>query len=600
MTLNGDRVTHKVRPNEVTRLPRRHITMCSTPTRRTVDGGQVHTWHRTVAGFRHGDKGRRVHELVSEFDSITALWDAVTAFTVEGARTVLWAHNLGNEVRLTRALYELPARGWQLLAHNLAPRGTWMIWGHGKRRLTMTDLASVFPRLLPELGKLFGTGVAQAPSAGESDRARVDRAVIGERTIRAAVTAYLGWIDREDLGNFQLTGAGQSWATFRHRHLTHTLLVHEDQGAIDMERRAMWTGRCEAYWHGQWKREVLHEWDYVSAYPAICRDTPLPTRLVGPMPPRYPWRRYLTDRKVAILAHVRILTPKPVVPTLHQGRIVWPVGEFETTLWGPEILAAIEAGATVEVISGYLYRTAPALAQWAAWILDRLAQPDSVTPAWMRVVLKHWSTALIGRFSMAYRQWEEHATAPRPGVDRRTCIDLDSGETYEIMQVGTRLYRQTGVVEWQHSQPAITGYVMAVMRAKLWRTLDALPPRTALYADTDSILVPDTYRAAMEAVASTEAGWGLRLKRSWDGYAIFGPRQLVTGERVRVSGVPVTAERTGADTFSGRVWQSLTEAISTRNAGQVVVRDRAWKARHVDNRRLGPALGWTRPITIGA
>src|SRR5215831_11877191 len=121
------RVPHYVKPNEVSRVPRRHVTLYSMPTRRTVKGGQVNTWSCAVATFRHGEKGRRAHEETRQFTTTADLWQAITGHTRAGSRTVLWGHNLGNEVRLTRALHELPRLGWVLVAHNLAARGTWMI-----------------------------------------------------------------------------------------------------------------------------------------------------------------------------------------------------------------------------------------------------------------------------------------------------------------------------------------------------------------------------------------------------------------------------------------------------------------------------------------
>lgn len=594
------RVTHYVRPNEVCRVPRRHIALHSVATRRKVKGGQVNSWGVSAAVFWAAEKGRTPKPRTEIFDTAEGLWTAVGNFVRKGARTIVWCHNVGHDVRLTAALRILPRLGWSLTAHNLAPRGTWLIWDRDGARLTIVDISAVIPKLLGELGKLFGTGVVAESAGAETRMAQTARASWGADTIAAAVIAYLGWLDRDGLGNWQVTGAGQSFAAFRHNHMTHKLLVHDDEDALVMERRAMWTGRCEAYWHGTFRREVIHEWDYSRAYPSICAVANLPTKLVGPMPARYPWRRSLTDARVAVLAHVRVTTSVPCVPTLHDGHIVWPVGTFETVLWTPELAVAVEAGATIEVLSGYLYRTTPALAQWARWILAELDRPDSEVPAWQKAVLKHWSTALIGRFAMAFPEWEDLAIAPRNGVDRRTCVDADTGETYEVMQVGRAVFRQTGLTEWQHSQPAITGYVMSAMRAKLWRTMQALPDRTVLYVDTDSILVADGAHDVVAGLADTELAAGLRLKRSWDGFSIFGPRQIVTGNRVRVAGVPVSATRIDRTVFTGQIWESLAAAMGARHADKVVVKDRVWRAKCVDRRRVGTGFGWTHPITIGA
>lgn len=595
----AERVAHWVRPNEANRVPRRNIFLHVVPRSRTTKDGAVKSWGVAVATFRAAPKGRKPAERTEMFTSPDSLWAAIADHCIDGARTVLWAHNLGYGLRLTDCLSILSGAGWDLVGHNLAPKGTWLIWKRGKTSLHMCDVSAVFPKLLPQIGQAFGIGFPETEPLREAPSAALERCRVGELIVRTAMTAYLAWLEDAGLGNWQLTGAGQSYAAFRHRFLTHPMLVHDDPQALAMERAAMWTGRCEAYWHGSLRREVVHEWDFTSSYASICAEETVPTKLVGPMSAKYPWRRFLRDPKVGFVARVRVTTEQPTVPTRHNGRILWPVGSFESTLWDCEIAAALDDGAQIEVISGFLYRKTPALKAWAEWILSQLLPGPTEPPAWQKIVLKHWSTAAIGRFGMMFPEWEEVGRASKIGVLRRTCVDMDSDERYEIMQVGRTLYRQGALVEWQHSQPAITGYVMAAARVRLWRLLRAMPPRMALYADTDSILTIDTAEPVMSALAATDTGRGLRLKRSWDGFTILGPRQLVTGQRIRISGVPVTARAMPDGGLHGAVWESLAVAMSAHRSDQVRVSDRVWHVKGSDRRRNGPSLGWTEPIRIG-
>lgn len=599
MPFHEDRVAHYVKPNETTRIPRRHIFLHSVAKEKTVKDGSVKRWSTACATFRAAPKGRKHTEYTEVFTDARKLWDAVTAHCKKGARTVLWAHNLGYDVRLADALHALPRLGWELVAHNLSPKGTWLVWSRAGTTLTMVDSASVFPKLLHQVGAAFGLAGPKPAQAHESAEYMAERATAGERIVRTAITAYLEWLDAGDMGNWQFTGAGQSYATFRHKFLSHKMLVHDDVDAIAMERRAMWTGRCEAFWHGTLKRQVVHEYDYTSAYASIVSEHPVPVRIVGPIRSGYPWLRACRDPGLAVLGRVTVTTPLPVVPTLVDGRITWPIGTFETTLWDVEILEAIDNGATVEFHDGYMYKTAPALKAWGEWILASLAADEDEVPAWQKIVIKHHSTACIGRFAMAYPAWEGFATSDRIGVDRRTCIDEIEGTTYEIMQVGKNLFRQGGISEWGQSQPAITGYVMALSRVKLWRLIRALPVECPLYVDTDSILVTDQWAPTMHALSQTDIGRGLRLKKSWDGFSIYGPRQIITGQRVRVAGVPVSARPIAKNVFEGSVWESLPVSMSNGRSDRIVLRNRIWHAKCVDRRRTGPALGWTKPIEVG-
>lgn len=589
---------YNLKPLKGTRIPRRHIFLDSEARIKKVGETSEQTFRLAVATFLTMPKGRRISEESRDYSEYQTFWDDVAAFAKPGTRTVLWAHNLPYDLRITSAFSALPTLGFECVAHNIAARGAWLEWKRETATLLMVDSTAIFPTTIAQIGKWFGQGKVQMDYDSEDESLWVARCRADVAILKAAVLAYLQWLDDEDLGNWQITGSGQSLALFRRKFLTHNLTTHDVDDALDMERRAMWAGRCEAYWHGELSFQVVHEWDFQNAYASIARDYPVPMRLLGPMPRSYNWRQNLLSRSTGLLASVRIRTDVPVVPTSHNGRIVWPTGEFETTLWDVEIHAAMEAGAMVEVLSGFLYRKGPALKAWGEWLLSQLDAPDTSVPAWQKAILKHHARALIGRMAMTYRSWEEFGIAPEAQVRAMTISDLMDNETYDTMQIGRTIWRDGGRVEWYKSMPMITGYIQAIARVRLWNVIRALPDRTVLYVDTDSLVATDRHLDVIDTIARSEIGRGLRLKRSWDGFAIYGPRQIVTGNKVRVSGLPTRANRVASRTFNGEVWDSLAQSIRRGGATSVIVRNREWKIVGVDHRRVGDTIGWTEPIRL--
>ncbi len=596
--MTGDRVWHYVAPNETTRVPRRLIFVdCESASDRNASGHEQR-WALAVARMVTTRRDRRRQDEWATFDDPEILWKQVAAWCGASSRTVLYTHNLGYDVRIAEALTELPRQGWALIAHNLATKGAWLIWRRGRATLHMCDSAAIFPTVLAKVGAAIGLGKLPLPGPGAAGVGLYSRCWRDVEIMSEAVLRYLDWIETDDLGNWQATGAGQSWATFRHRFMKAHLLVHGDSEALAAERRAMWTGRCEAYWHGELKRQVVHEWDLELAYGTICRDENVPIRLLGAMPAGFDWRAVLSSATTAVLAEVRVDTASPVVPAAHAGRIVWPAGRFTTTLWDVEIAAALKAGARVEVIRGWLYRKAPALHDWAVWCIGQVKAAEDGTDPWKRIVCKHWLRALVGRMAMTYTDWEPFAVAPVPDVSSMPLYDAATGETHTMMQVGQDVWIDRGQVEWQQSIPMVTGYVQAIARVRYWTILTEAPPDAALYGDTDSILVTDRHLFAMQAVADAHPEWQLRLKRSWQGFAVWGPRQIRTGPQVRIAGVPHRARQTAAREFEGEVWESLPGALAKGHPDRVVIKDRTWHIAGTDHRRDGPALGWTKPIVI--
>lgn len=599
MRQQEERVWHKIKPNETTRLPRRHVFIHTEAriTKRGKTGRQ--TWRMAVACYATGRKGYDTKEEWANYRDTYRLWEGVSDYAGSSGRTVLWAHDLGFTARIGAIFTQLPRLGWELATHSITPRSTWLEWKRGNATIIMVDAVALFNTTPEQVGNWFGLGKpdVRLDSNNVDDWNAHCRASV--RILSTAVQAYLGWLEREDMGNWQLTGAAQSWANYRHKHLTHTLTVHDNPNVLAAERRAMWTGRCEAYWHGELKGERVYEFDFKGAYPRIARDYSVPTKFLGPMSRAIRWESIAESGKSAVLLRIRVDTDVPVLPTSHNGRIVWPTGSFETVVWDVEARAAVESGARVTVLDGWLYRKEHALKQWGEWILAELDKPDDEVPAWRKAIIKHWSRALIGRFAMTYNQWDDFGKHPTPGVMRGTLLDTTTKRQYEIMQVGTKVWYDTGRVEWQHSMPMITGYVQAIGRVHLWDVMQQLPERSLIYVDTDSLLCTGKHVNDIEQVARRFGQGHLRLKRAWDGFTIWGPRQVVTGEQVRVSGIPRTATQLDRSRYRGEVSDTLSGSIRSGTLDAVVTRDRDWEIRGVDYRRKGTGFGWTEPIRLG-
>jgi hypothetical protein len=534
------------------------------------------------------------------YRDVDSLWRGIAAFVPTKGRVVLWTHNLGYDVRVSRMLTVLPRMGWRLTAHNLTPGGTWLAWRHADQSLVMVDSAAVFPTSLEEVSSYFNLTKFPLPDGAASEESWVQRCTRDAWIMRTAIVSYLDRLETLDLGNWQYTGTGQAWAAFRHRHLTHEMLVHWDMDARTAERRAMWTGRCEAYWHGRVRNARVDEWDMTLAYPRLARRVAVPIALVSMFATDADLTRWLSRDGYAVLAEVEVSTNEALVPMERNGRICWPVGTFTTTLWDPEIRLLVGSGATVRVTRGWAYRADHALQSWAEWVVGQLEADEDESPAWWRLIMRHWARALIGRMAMTYRDWEHVATHRHNDVRRASYVDVDTGETGEVIQVGKEVFLATKTVEWSESMPAVTGYLQSACRALLAQLLAEAGERRVLYTDTDSMLVPGEHFEHMAALAARHPEAGLRLKRSWQGVEIRGPRQIITGKRVRVSGIPIKAERLPDGRLTGRVWESLPAAMTARRTSAIRITARVWHLRAVDTRRAAGPDGWTTPIVQGA
>lgn len=589
---------HYIRRNDSSRIPRRHV-IIDTETRYTkTDRTETQTWRCGVASFCEYTDQNKWRITTESYEKPGELWNDVTAFTRNKRRTVVWAHNLGFDLRVSQALKELPAHDFTLLDIRLAQQGTWAKWRRDTATLIAVDSVSVWPCSLDKLAQALGHDSYPYPRT-DGDPEWLAKCARDVHVLTDGVTRYLDWLRHDDMGTWQMTGAGQSWGAWRHKHYTHKILVADDLDARSAERRAMWTGRAEAWIHGTDETAPVYDLDFQNAYPTIVREIQLPVRqhatarvatLDGLL--------YLADR-FCVLAEVNVTTAQPVVPTERDGHIVWPVGTFATVLWDPELRLLADVGADVTVGRVWLYRKAPALRQWADWILTDLHADDDTVPGWLKIILKHWSRTLIGRFAMRYQSWEEFAQAPVDDLRIMNGYDVDEETPFRLFQIGKQVKIMGDETEGGNAVPAITGYVMSEARRRLWDAAQRLGTRHVLYIDTDSLLVDSRGYHAWRAMGSDPTLSGLRLKRRFRGYSIAGPRQIIIGGEPRIAGLPKGSRRTAEWEFEGHIWRGLDEAIRRGEADRITITSRTFRIMQVDNRRIKLSDGTTEPLRMG-
>lgn len=585
---------HYIRRNEKANVPSRLIVLDTIPRRTRINDTESQSWWFGVVSFNHWTRHGRLIQEFRKYTDSGLMWKEIGEFTRPKRRTILYSHNLPYDLRIADGLRHLSRLAFKLESIRLADKGSWSRWSRERATLTLCDSTSVFPVQLSSLLRACGVSGVQSPNSDDLDQWG-DYCSRNVSALSGILCQYFGWLRTGVAGNWQLTGAGQSWAHWRHSHYTHPVLVHPDSDAIAAERRAMWTGRAENWSWGKDLDAPVYEWDWANSYPRIGRDYDIPVRLVGTTRTADAKDLVTLAGKYTVLADVIVSTEQPVVPTRHNGKILWPTGNFETTLWWPEIEAVLSEGGTVTPHCVWLYKSEPALEQWGTWIIDQIHGKGSIPYPWVPLVLKHWSRTLIGRFATQYQDWEEFGTDSESKVQVGKLYNADDGTTTDIMQVGRDMHVMTGLSESDDSCPQITSYIMSVARRRLWDAIQSVGPENCLYVDTDSLIVNLEGHVILTELTKLGQFEGLRLKDRHRGYEIYGPRSAIIGSRRVFSGMPKAAVRTGEKTFQGEVWTNLERSLQTGEADRVTIKPRTFTVRYNENRRVRTPDGRTAP-----
>src|SRR5215831_2154108 len=339
-----ERVAHWIRVNHVERIPHRWVVADSEARRQATADGEEQLLRCAVA-VRWSDDPR--HPWPDDWDEFTDpgdFWAWVTEHCRKGARTIVWFHNASYDLRTLAAFTVLPALGWDLEWCNLDRDVSVASWRGVAGTLVICDTYTWLAKPLEAVSGMVGVPKPRLPRDTDSDAAWLARCRADVEITAQAVRELLAFVRAEHLGNWQPSGAGMGYATWRHRFLSHKVLVHNDAPSLAAEREAMHTGRAEAWWHGPAKGGPFTEWDCHMSYPRIARECEVPVKLFwrdGPVS----WKVHQWAREHWLtMCRVYVRTEAPVVPASHDGRIIWPVGEFTTIVWQPELDLILETG----------------------------------------------------------------------------------------------------------------------------------------------------------------------------------------------------------------------------------------------------------------
>lgn len=533
------------------------------------------------------------------FDTTDTLWGAILTVAERSKRSVMWAHNLAYDLRVSNGLRHLLDDGWTCKTISLARVASWGEWTRDEHTLIVCDSFSWFhsslDRLAAEMGSPRPAFNYEGAQLGHlQNRCRRDCALLA-----VAVTQLLDWLTREYLGPFRPTGSGQSHSALRRRFLApKQILIHCDGQALAAERLAMHTGRTEAWRWGK-IREPLYEFDMNLAYCRIAATHAVPGKLLGELNASHAAFVGHTHDGSRALAEAEITTAIPLVPLQREGRVLWPTGKFTTTLWDPEIQLLLDHDADVNIKRLWGYSATDALKPMSEWIIDQLNTLRTPQNAAYLRVIKHWARALVGRMALRYSQWEYYGDSPFDSLELATEMPYGNEATIERLQLGHTAFIRGAEGEANSSCPQIPGWVQSHCRRLLWRIVDHAGPENVYYMDTDGLLVNKDGAEMLRELKDIKGGYVLLEKAVHRNLTIHGPRQVEFADHRKISGLPSGAIRTSEITWSGETWEGLEPAMRAQHTDHVAVTPNTWTVTPTDNRRKHLPDGLTRPHKIG-
>lgn len=646
MKPTNERNTHWLRPNDGTRVPHNLVFVDTEATRWDADTtgtGEIHTLQFGFATHVRLD-GRKVQNEESiTFYNAKQFWEWLTRWANPKYSLWIMGHNLA---------YDLTLLGfWELLDSQYldlrwADRGQpgnvpdqagdgfkgfmcladppfIVVAKCANQTYRFVDTRNYWPGPLAELGESVGLPKLPMPGdAAETDEWE-EYCKRDVQIIRTAVTELILQWREKDLGNFRFSAAGLAWHAYRHKFMErHSILIDECEDAIKLARAALAGGECRCFFIGHVVPEAevdpyfatsetrkrgavtagpVHCLDASSFYASCMEDNYFPRRLVayrqkGHTDDVQAWRRYL-----CIVARVKVQTRRHTYPTTHDEERYWAQGRFWTTLAGPELLRAVDAGEICGWGPIAAYERGKLFTKFVQFFWkERLA-------AWHRrdksgmAIAKMLLNALPGKFAQQTERWEdsgETVYVPRWGVFPIVTDGVPAKLLRRVVAGYVQLEQVPG--ETQDSFPAITAYVNSYARVRLAELRAIAGSGNVFYQDTDSLHVSPAGMQNLDLAGELGDGFlgKLRLVTTAERVVYRGVKDYTwDGEHV-VAGLKGKSVEEVPGTFKTELWEGPQSIIGRGPDRTVRVTSSRFTCGKVNHRGLLLPSGLVLPATI--
>lgn len=530
------------------------------------------------------------------------------------------AHNAGFDIMVLAAERELRERGWTLAATPIYPKPLYLEFERDGYRFAILNLANLYGYVpLAEIGATLGFPKGTPAGCGRCRRCRDgqqvtcriyrpdagcvpgsapwnDLAAYCRRDAEVVVRAVAAWIEfceNNDAGPFRFTAPGQAMAAWRANFAPdaetepHRAVYAPDNPAVQkLERDSYHGGLCDVWRRGAYRHADLDashrtdgrgfaKLDVNAMHPSQMAIQKYPRALLtyasaGALHHLTPAERVAKLRATlaeghGVTARVLIdtdLVPAPDVrflataPVKHEGRLVYPVGQFESVLTTREAQECLTIGTVADVFEFAVYDMADLFSGYVRRF-NRLKEKatldgDDVT----RALAKAFLTNLYGKFGQldsVEMRMDDRKRDQLAGelAEHGRAVEVYSREDAPDITV-RRFMGHLSVTEGRQKEGfsafcAIAAHIVADSRYLLRRLRAVAGYDETYYGDTDSVIVTEAgYRNLLDAGLVDEAALG-RLK--FEGFAseveLLAPKHYSFGTVHRRKGVSARAVPAG-------------------------------------------------------
>ncbi len=537
----------------------RHLLFFDTETAMTErpNGDVEHTLKLGWACYwRRGDAKRADYEEWFDFRKPALFWQFV--FDHAPKRGKLWciARNINFDFTILQGWKHLREAKYKLKFFYCSGTTVIISVTCGDKSVVLLDSMNWFVESLEKTGERIGVPKMHVDFATCSDselstycRNDVLIELINFRN-------FISFLTGNKIARLCYTRGSVAMSAYLYSYYKHSIWIHNNREAIDLERQAYKGGRVECFRLGEFANGPYTVVDVNSLYPFVMREYEYPCKYVRQE--HYPTMAEFADylRRYAVIAKVVLRTPEPVY-AVRGERTVFPVGHYMAALSTPELEYALSHGHIEKVLDCVLYERAALFRDFVSSFYAMRRRFKDEHNAEYEDMCKKILNSLYGKFGQKAEEWTKIGEDPDEPDRYETLIYADKPGTHTIRWLMGTCYELTRFDESYDSFPAIAAHVTAYGRLWLWRLMGIAGSGNYFYCDTDSLIVNATGLKRLRSEMSDSQLGKLKTVETMQRMSIYGLKDYATGTKVVTKGIRKNAEKLENGVYRQDKWPSI-------------------------------------------
>ncbi len=499
-----------------------------------------------------------------EFREARELWAWVCGKARKESTLYILAHNIHYDLAVSGGYRYLEEEGWDVEIPYAKGKVYIMKARKEKKKLIFLSTTNFFPTSVKEIGELIG----KPKLSVDFDRCNMDELSRYCRRdveiIRDAMLEYMEFVRENNFGEFAPTLSGQAWKAYRHKGMKTKIWVHGNEEALQMEREAFYGGRNECFYIGQVQEDEVYELDINSAYAYSMMVHEFPTNLVR-CESNIPVSRIrkLLERYL-VIADVLILTREPAYPLRFDGKVIYPVGAFRTVLATPELERALRCDDIVKIFRVAVYEKGRIFEGFIHEMIEMRKKYEAEGNLIYADIAKKMANSLYGKFAEQRFQWKLLGENEKEKWSYEEGWDEVHQERFRLVFWGKKVWLGTEPTLAPDAFPAIAAHITSYLRSLLWSYILLAGKENVIYCDTDSLIVNRTGKERLSRFLNDTEEGRLKVRKILRGLEIWGKKELLAENEVRLKGIPKTAQRIGEDTWEFELFPGVAMFLQKR------------------------------------